>query len=74
MTLRPVSRPDPHCTAPRGDYHCTAKGRILGGIGRAQGQGALDGPMPQRGSRPPLTPNQAPISVVPVARPTVIAA
>ncbi len=74
MTLDQFHDPIPARLHPGGAYHYTVKGRILGGIGRGQGQGVLDGPIPQRGSRPPSTLNQVPMSVVPAARPTLIAA
>ena len=74
MTLDQSHDPIPAALHHGGAYHYTAKGCILGGIGRGQGQGVLDGPIPQRGSKPPSTLNQAPTAVVPAARPTVIAA
>jgi len=64
MTLDQSHDPISAKLHPGGAYHYTVKGRILGGIGRGQGHGALDGPIPQRGSKSPSILNQVPMSVV----------
>jgi len=70
MPLDPSRDPIPTSTQRGGEYRYTAKGRILGGFGRGQGQRTLDGPIPERGPKPPSTPDEAPVAVVRAAPPS----